>query len=441
MADYGYSDVNAEIIGGMGRPGRFYTCVVAFWCLGMVWGALCWAHQIGRGLGVTGLTHPMAWGTYLTNFVFWIGIAYSGTLISATLFLFRASWRTAIARSSEAMTVFAVMTAGLFPLIQLGRVWVVYWMIPYPNEMTLWPNFQSPLFFDFIAIFTYLTASILFWYTGMIPDLASVRDRATGIKRKIYGFLSLYWTGAHRNWGHYGRAYLFFSALATPLVISALSVVSWDFALSIVPGWHSTIFAPHFVVGAIHSGLGMVLVLLIPLRKLSGFENIITLKTLENVAKTLILTGIIIGYSYGTECFIAWYSGDHTERYTFLWRTAGDYAPQFWFMLICNCIAPLLFFFRRFRTNPVSLYTIAMLIVIGMWFERYVIIVGFVAREFDPYSWATHAYSPTWVEYGMLFGSFSLFFFLFFLFAQFLPAISIAEMKEELPPPLRRRMG
>jgi molybdopterin-containing oxidoreductase family membrane subunit len=424
----------------MTRPGTFYTCVVAFWFLGIVWGACCWGYQIAYGLGVAGVTHPMVWGTYLTNFVFWVGIAHSGTLISAILFLFRASWRTAIARSSEAMTVFAVMTAGLFPLIHLGRVWVVYWMIPYPNEMTLWPNFQSPLVFDFIAISTYLTVSVLFWYTGMVPDLAAVRDQATGIRRKIYGFFSLNWTGTHWNWGHYGWAYLFFAALATPLVISVHSVVSWDFALSIVPGWHSTIFAPYFVAGAIHSGLAMVLILLIPLRKLSRFENIITMRTLENVAKTIVLTGVIMGYSYATEYFIAWYSGNHVERYTFLWRAIGDYAPQFWLMLVCNSIAPLFYFNRKLRTSLPSLYVIAVLITVGMWFERYVIIVGSMAREYDPYSWSSYAYSPTWVEYGILFGSFSLFFFFFFLFAKFIPAISIVEVKEEIPPPMRRRV-
>lgn len=439
MENYSYSDVNKEIIGAMAHPGRFYFCVVAFWFLGIVWGAYCWGHQISRGLGVADVTHPMVWGTYLTNFVFWVGIAHSGTLISAILFLFRASWRTPIARSSEAMTVFAVMTAGLFPLIHLGRVWVVYWMIPYPNEMTMWPNFQSPLVFDVIAISTYLTVSILFWYTGMIPDLASVRDQATGIRRKIYGFFALNWTGRHWQWGHYGWAYLFFAALATPLVISVHSVVSWDFALSIVPGWHSTIFAPYFVAGAIHSGLAMVLVLLIPLRHLYKFQNLITTHTLESIAKTILLTGVIMGYSYLTEYFIAWYSGDKVERYTFLWRAIGAYAPQFWLMLICNSVAPLFFFSKKLRTNLISLYIIALLIVIGMWFERYIIIVGSMAREYDPYSWAVYAYSPTWVEYGILFGSFSLFFFFFFLFAKFIPTISITEVKEEIPPPMRGR--
>ena len=318
MKDLHYSTVNQEIMRGMAPPGNLYWGIVAFWFLGILVGAGCWTYQIFTGLGVEGPNHPIAWGTYLVNFVFFVGIAHSGTLISAILFLFRARWRTAVSRSAEAMTVFAVMMAGLFPFIHLGRVWVVYWILPYPNQRNLWPNFQSPLVFDVIAISTYLLVSILFWYTGLIPDLAAVRDQSQGLRRKIYGFFSLNWTGTHHQWRHYGGAVLLLSALATPLVISVHSVVSWDFALSIVPGWHSTIFAPYFVAGAIHSGLAMVLILLIPLRRLYRFENIITLSTLENIAKTIILTGLIMGYSYLTEHFMAWYSGDKTEGDSFL---------------------------------------------------------------------------------------------------------------------------
>ena len=300
-----YRAVDDQIIGAMWSTGRFYWFCVALAGLGVVLGASCWGYQIATGLGVANILHPPMWGTYLTNFVFWVGIAHSGTLISAILFLFRASWRTTISRSSEAMTVFAVMIAGMFPLIHLGRVWIVYWILPYPNERNLWPNFQSPLVFDVIAISTYLTVSSLFWYTGMIPDLATIRDRTEGIKRKIYGFLSLGWEGGSHSWRHYGTAYLLFAALATPLVISVHSVVSWDFALAIVPGWHSTIFAPYFVAGAIHSGLAMVLVLLIPMRKICRFENLITMKVLEDIGKTIILTGLIVGYSYAVEHFMA----------------------------------------------------------------------------------------------------------------------------------------
>ncbi len=435
MKDFSYSDVNREVTRVMGSPSRAYWLIVGFCFLLLLFGAATWGYQIATGLGVAGIMHPVVWGTYLVNFVFWVGIAHSGTLISAILYLLRAPWRTAIARSSEAMTVFAIFTAGLFPLIHLGRVWIVYWILPYPNQRNLWPNFQSPLVFDVIAISTYLTVSLLFWYTGMIPDLAAVRDQSTGLRKKIYGFFSLNWTGNHRQWHHYGWAYLFFAALATPLVISVHSVVSWDFALSIVPGWHSTIFAPYFVAGAIHSGLAMVLVLLIPLRAIYKFEDIITMKTLENIAKTIILTGVIMAYSYGTEYFIAWYSENQVEKYTFLWRAIGDYAPQFWIMLICNTVAPLFYFYKKFRTNLISLFVIAVLVNIGMWFERYVIIIGSVAREYDPYSWGY--YSPTWVDYGIFAGSFGLFFFFFFLFAKFLPSISITEVKEEVAPPMR----
>ncbi len=439
MKDMSYADINRDIMNAMAPPGKLYLVVVGFLFLGVLVLGSVWGYQISQGLGVAGVMHPVVWGTYLVNFVFWVGIAHSGTLISAILYLLRAPWRTAIARSSEAMTVFAVMTAGLFPLIHLGRVWVVYWMIPYPNQRNLWPDFQSPLVFDVIAISTYLTVSVLFWYTGLIPDLAAIRDQATGPRRRLYGWFSLNWTGSHHQWRHYGGSYLFFAALATPLVISVHSVVSWDFALSIVPGWHSTIFAPYFVAGAIHSGLAMVLILLIPLRRIYRFENIITMRTLENIAKTIILTGLIMGYSYAIEYFMAWYSGDRVEEDTFLWRAIGHYAPQFWVMLLCNSVAPLFYFFKKVRTNLVALYVIAILINLGMWFERYVIIVGSVAHEYDPYSWGI--YSPTWVDYGILVGSFCLFLFLFFLFAKFLPAISIAEVKEELNPPLRSQGG
>jgi molybdopterin-containing oxidoreductase family membrane subunit len=333
------------------------------------------------------------------------------------------------------MTVFAVATAGLFPFIHLGRVWIVYWIFPYPNQRNLWPNFQSPLIFDLIAISTYFTVSFLFWYTGLIPDLAVVRDRARGLRRRVFAVLSLGWHGTQQQWRHHGAAYLFFAALATPLVISVHSVVSWDFALSIVPGWHSTIFAPYFVAGAIHSGLAMVLVLLIPMRRLLGLEHIIRVDTLEDIAKTIIFTGLIMGYSYGMEYFMAWYSGNMVERDTFLWRAIGNYAPHFWVMVIFNSILPLLFFFRGMRRRVSCLFGIGVLVNIGMYFERYVIIISSVAHEYDPYSWGL--YSPSWVEIGILIGSFSLFFFLFLLFVKLLPSVSITEMKESLEPPVR----
>jgi Ni/Fe-hydrogenase subunit HybB-like protein len=436
MESMSYREVDQQILGTLSPPGKVYWALVAFCFSGVLLGAYCWGHQIAFGLGVTGEKVPVVWGTYLVNFVFWVGIAHSGTLISAILFLFRAPWRTTIARSAEAMTVFAVSVAGLFPFIHLGRVWVVYWILPYPNQRNLWPNFQSPLLFDVIAVSTYLTVSSLFWYTGLIPDLAVVRDRATGLRRKIYGVLSLGWVGTHLQWNHYGMAYLLFAALATPLVISVHSVVSWDFALSTVPGWHSTIFAPYFVAGAIHSGLAMVITLLVPLRRIFKTQNLITASTLENLAKTIVFTGLIVGYSYGIEYFMAWYSGNMTERDTFLWRAIGHYAPQFWIMIICNTIVPLALIFKRVRTHLPTLFGICILINLGMWFERYVIIVTSVAHEYDPYKWGL--YSPTRVEYGILFGSFCLFFFMFLLFVKFLPSISMTEVKESLAPPLKR---
>jgi molybdopterin-containing oxidoreductase family membrane subunit len=308
MTELTFAKIDQTVLETLKPPSRNYWLSIALLFLGILIGAACWGYQIFVGIGAAGMNNPVAWGTYLINFVFWVGIAHSGTLISAILHLLRAGWRNPIARAAETMTVFAVCIAGLFPFIHLGRVWMVYFMILIPNQRNLWPNFQSPLMFDVVAISTYLTVSVLFWYTGMLPDLAVVRDRATGIRKKIFTVISLGWTGAHEQWRHYARGYLFFAALATPLVISVHSVVSWDFALAVVPGWHTTIFAPYFVAGAIHSGLAMVLTLMIPLRKLFHYEKIITIPVLESVAKTIIFTGLIVGFAYGTEFFMAWYS-------------------------------------------------------------------------------------------------------------------------------------
>ena len=395
---------------------------------GILIGAGCWAYQIAIGIGVGGQNIPVVWGTYLINFVFWVGIAHSGTLISAILYLFRAGWRNPIARAAETMTVFAVCIAGLFPFIHLGRVWMVYYILPYPNERTLWPNFQSPLVFDVVAISTYLIVSSLFWYTGMLPDLATVRDRATGLRKKIFQIISLGWTGRYEQWRHYTRAYLFFAALATPLVISVHSVVSWDFALGIMPGWHSTIFAPYFVAGAIHSGLAMVLTLMIPLRRIFHYEAFITEDILDNIAKTIIFTGLIVGYAYMVEYFLAWYSHNIVEQESFRWRAFGHYSLQFWIMVICNTVVPLLFFFRKVRRSIPWLFAISMLINIGMWYERFVIIIGGAAHDFMPNAWGL--YSPSLIEYGILLGSFSMFFFLFLLFVKHLPSVSMTELKE-----------
>jgi Ni/Fe-hydrogenase subunit HybB-like protein len=436
MSDFNYRELNEKILAGLAPPDRRYYFFLSLAGIAILVGAVSWGWQIATGIGAAGTNHPVMWGTYLINFVFWVGIAHSGTLISAILFLFKTPWRTPLARSAEAMTVFAVLVAGLFPLIHLGRVWIVYWILPYPNQRNLWPNFQSPLVFDVIAISTYLMVSTMFWYTGLIPDLAILRERYGGLRGRIYRILSLGWTGNARQWVHHGGVYLFFAALATPLVISVHSVVSWDFALSISPGWHSTIFAPYFVAGAIHSGLAMVLALLIPLRIIYRFERILNMAILENVAKTIIFTGLIMLYSYLTELFMAWYSGNIYEREIFHWRATGQYALVFWIMFFCNAIAPLFFYIRKLRTQIVPLYIISILINIGMWYERYVIILSSPAREFDPYSWGLYQ-GPTLVELGVMIGSFGLFFFLYLLFVKLLPTVSITEMKEELPPPRR----
>ena len=428
MSQMTFQEIDNTVLATLEPPGRAYWRVVGLLFCGVLLGAVCWGYQILKGIGVGGQNNPVHWGTYLINFVFWVGIAHSGTLISAILHLFRAGWRNPIARAAETMTVFAVCTAGLFPFIHLGRVWMVFYMLPLPNQRTLWPNFQSPLMFDVVAISTYLTVSSLFWYTGMLPDLAVIRDRARGVKQKIFKVLSLGWTGEFEQWRHYARIYLFFAALATPLVISVHSVVSWDFALGVVPGWHTTIFAPYFVAGAIHSGLAMVLTLMIPLRKIFHYEKIITVKVLESVAKTIVFTGLIVGFSYGTEVFIAWYSHNIVEMETFRWRAFGDYSLEYWIMVVCNTLIPLLFLLRKIRTTIASLFVISLFVNVGMWFERFVIIIGSVAHDFLPYAWGL--YRPTLIEFGIMIGSVCLFFFLFVLFVKHLPSISMTEMKE-----------
>jgi Ni/Fe-hydrogenase subunit HybB-like protein len=430
-----YTQINEAVLRNIETRSRLYWFFVLLTFLAVVWGGYCWWRQIKLGLGLEGVDHPIMWGTYLVNFVFWVGIAHSGTLISAILYLFRAPFRTPLARASEAMTVFAVTTAGLFPMIHLGRVWLVYWILPYPNQRNLWPNFQSPLVFDVVAISTYLTVSVLFWYTGLVPDLAIVRDHTTGIKRKIYSILSLGWTNNKHQWNHYGTAYLLFAALATPLVISVHSVVSWDFSLGIAPGWHSTLFAPYFVAGAIHSGLAMVLTLLIPMRRIFHYEKILSMTIIDKVAQTIILTGLIMAYSYMTEFFMAWYSGNAAEKGIFLYRMTG-FKISFWVMILFNSVLPFALFFRKVRLNLILLYIISLMINVGMWYERWVIILSSPGHEYDPYSWGTYV-GPTWVELGILLGSFGLFFFLFLLFSKFLPSVSMTELKEDVPAPRR----
>jgi Ni/Fe-hydrogenase subunit HybB-like protein len=380
------------------------------------------------GVGVWGVNVPVAWGFAIINFVFWVGIGHAGTLISAILFLFRQKWRTSINRFAEAMTIFAVICAGLFPAIHVGRPWFEYWLAPYPNQMKMWPNFRSPLVWDMVAVSTYFTVSLLFWFMGMIPDLATLRDRATTkIRQVVYGLASLGWRGSARHWHRYERAYLVLAALATPLVLSVHSVVSFDFAVAQLPGWHSTIFPPYFVAGAIFSGFGMVLTLLIPARKFLHLEEIVTVRHLDNMAKIVLATGSMVGYSYLVEFFIAWYSGNPYEGFTFLNRALGPYAWSYWVMFCCNALVPQLLWFRRARQTPWMLFVVSILVNVGMWFERFVIVVTSLSRDFLPSSWGL--YIPTWVDILTLLGSFGLFFTLFLLFLRFLPVIAMAEVK------------
>jgi molybdopterin-containing oxidoreductase family membrane subunit len=385
-----------------------------------------------EGIGVWGLNVPVGWAWDITNFVFWVGIGHAGTLISAILFLFRQRWRTSINRAAEAMTIFAVMCAMTFPGIHVGRVWVAYWMFPLPNQMGMWPNFRSPLLWDVFAVSIYGTVSFLFWYVGLIPDLATIRDRAkTPVRRFIYGLVALGWRGSQRQWHHYETAYLILAALATPLVLSVHSIVSMDFAVSVLPGWHTTVFPPYFVAGAIFSGFAMVLTLMVICRKVFGLEHIITLRHFDFMAKIMLVTGTMVGYAYATEFFTAWYSGNPYEVFTFLNRAMGPYAWAYWIMITCNVISPQIFWFKKARTSIPILFVLSIVINIGMWFERFVIIVTSLHRDFLPSAWGY--FSPTIWDISCLLGSFGLFFTMFCLFARFLPMVATAEVKTVLP--------
>jgi Ni/Fe-hydrogenase subunit HybB-like protein len=430
-----YRRIDDELVKTVQPAGRAYYVAVLLLAAIAAWGGYVWSLQMRKGLGMAGISHPVAWGIYITSFVFWVGIAHSGTLISAILFLFRVRWRSAVYRSAEAVTVFALMTAGLFPLIHLGRPWVAYWLMPYPQMGGLFPNFRSPLVWDVFAVSTYLVVSVLFFVTGMVPDLAIVRDRSVGWREKFYGLLAQGWQGTDRQWRHYMAAYVFLAGLATPLVISVHSIVSWDFAMSIVPGWHTTIFAPYFVAGAIHSGLALVITILVPMRKLFRLGAYLTQDHLANLAKLMIVTGMLLGYSYGVEFFVAWYSGNIYERAIFFYRAFGDYAWALWLLVACNVGSPLLFYFRRIRYSTGWLLALAVLVNVGMYFERFVIIVTSLGREYDPFSWGL--YAPRWPEISILAGSFAWFFLLFLLFAKVFPVISMWEVKEQLPGPGR----
>ncbi|MBI2152555.1 MAG: polysulfide reductase NrfD [Candidatus Rokubacteria bacterium] len=430
-----YADVNRDVIRTLEPPSPMYFGWMSVVGLILTAGILAWTYQIYMGMGAAGKRTPQMWAMYITSFVFWIGIGHAGTLISAILYLFRARWRTSIFRGAEAMTVFAVMTAGLFPLIHAGRMWFAYWLLPYPNQRYLWPNFRSPLVWDVFAISTYLTISVVFFFVGLLPDIAAIRDASTGWKKKIYGALALGWEGTDRQWRHYRRAYGLFASLATPLVLSVHSVVSWDFAMALVPGWHSTLFAPFFVNGAIFSGFAMVLVLIIPMRYFWNLYPYITDKHLDAMGKLILVTSLVLTYFYVCEAFTAWYSGDHFERASLFWKATKSYAWAFWLQYVCNSLAPLVLFSKRARTHTPTLYVVSILVLIGMWFERFNIIVPGLGHDFYPYTWGI--YWPTVTDTTIVIGSFAWFFILFLGFIKVMPSVSIVEVKETLPHPVK----
>jgi molybdopterin-containing oxidoreductase family membrane subunit len=398
----------------------------------LVVGAVAVTYQISVGIGTWGLNRTVGWAFDITNFVFWVGIGHAGTLISAILLLFRQKWRTSVNRSAEAMTIFAVICAGLFPLIHMGRPWLAFWMAPYPNMRgSLWVNFRSPLVWDFFAISTYFTISLVFWYVGLIPDLATARDRAApGVRRRLLALASLGWDGSFRTWHRWETVSLLLAGLATPLVISVHTIVSMDFATAVIPGWHTTIFPPYFVAGAIFSGMAMVLTLMLIVRKVMHLEDYITERHIGPMCKLTLATGCIVGFAYLTELFTALYSGNPYEQFVFINRAMGPFAWAYWTMVTCNVLVPQLFWFPAVRGNLVAVFVITIFINVGMWFERFVIITTSLHRDFLPSSWTS--YAPTSIEIATLVGSFGLFFTCFLLFSRFLPMIAIGEIKSVL---------
>jgi molybdopterin-containing oxidoreductase family membrane subunit len=398
--------------------------------LGVFGVSLLWL--LWQGTGVWGLQQPVGWAWDITNFVFWVGIGHAGTLISAILFLFRQKWRTSINRAAEAMTIFAVICALIFPGVHVGRIWMAYYMFPLPNQMGMWPNFRSPLLWDVFAVGTYFTVSLLFWFVGLIPDLATLRDRATTkLRAFVLGLLSLGWRGSMRHWINYEKAYLILAGISTPLVLSVHTIVSFDFATSVIPGWHTTIFPPYFVAGAIFSGFAMVVSLMVIARQVFGLKDMLTLGHLEKMNKIILVTGTMVGYAYAMEFFIAWYSGSMYERFAFINRAFGPYAWAYWTMITCNVISPQFFWFRKFRRSIPVMFVLSIVVNIGMWFERFVIIVTSLHRDYLPGAWGY--FMPTIWDIGLFIGSMGLFFTLFLLFLRFLPVIAISEVKGVMP--------
>ncbi|HEY6003235.1 MAG TPA: NrfD/PsrC family molybdoenzyme membrane anchor subunit [Anaeromyxobacter sp.] len=425
-----FRSIEEAVQAAHGRPGPAYWIGLAIAGGTAAFGAWSYSLIVRSGLHWTGLERPGMWGNLITDFVFWVGIAHSGTLISAILFLFRARFRTAVYRIAEMMTVFAVMTAGLYPILHLGRPWFAYWLFPYPNQRELWVNFRSPLVWDVFAISTYLIVSSVFLLVGVAPDAAALRERAAGWRRGLYRLLAFGWKGTDEQWRHYTRAYLFFAAFATPLVVSVHSVVSWDFAVSITPGWHSTLFPPYFVAGAILSGVAMVITILIPVRRAFRLEALIEPRHVDMLARLVILTGLIITYSYATEILLALQGHpSDPERSTFVYRMTGPYAPVFWTMVACNCGGPLLLLWGRIRRSTPLLMIICIAVNVGMWLERFNIVVSSLSHDRLPFDW--RVYVPTWVEWAVTVGAFGWFFTLFLVGIKLVPPVSIAELKEE----------
>jgi molybdopterin-containing oxidoreductase family membrane subunit len=409
----------------------YFIIAVAFTLLSGLGVALSWL--LLKGVGIWGNNVPVGWAFDIINFVWWIGIGHAGTLISAILLLFRQQWRTSINRFAEAMTLFAVACAAMFPLLHTGRPWLaIYWLFPYPNTMGLWPQFRSPLIWDVFAVSTYGTVSALFWFTGLVPDLATLRDKTTSkFGRVVFGALALGWRGSARHWQRYEMAYLLLAGISTPLVLSVHSVVSFDFAVSVLPGWHATIFPPYFVAGAIYSGFAMVMTLAVPLRKFYGLEDFITMRHIHNMTKVMLATGMIVAYGYANEAFFAWYSANPYEGYMMLNRMTGPYAVFYWTLIAINAAMIQLFWFRKIRDNVALLFILSLFVNLGMWLERFIIIVTSLHRDFLPSSW--DMYYPTRWDFAMFAGTIGLFFSLFFLFIRFLPAIAIFEMRTIVP--------
>jgi molybdopterin-containing oxidoreductase family membrane subunit len=430
LGDKTYHDITEDICRPLeGKPNKYWKIAFSISLFGALWWLICLSYTIGTGLGVWGLNKTVGWAWDITNFVWWIGIGHAGTLISAILLLFRQKWRMSINRSAEAMTIFAVICAATYIIAHMGRPWVAYWAFPLANQYgSLWVNFNSALVWDVFAISTYFSVSLVFWYSGLIPDFAAIRDRATTKGRKFaYTLLSFGWIGSAKNWQRFEEVALVLAGVSTPLVLSVHTIVSFDFATSLIPGWHTTIFPPYFVAGAIFSGFAMVQTLLLITRKVLSLENYITVYHIDMMNRIILITGSIVGVAYLTEFFIAWYSGVEYEQYAFINRATGPYWWAYWSMMTCNVITPQLFWSKKIRTSLIATFIISIFVNIGMWFERFVIIVTSLHRDYLPSSWTM--YSPTWVEVGLFIGSICLFFTMFLLFARYFPVIALSELK------------